>query len=190
MPLFVFCLLVIIAALLVIVVAEQRKIKGMTETHWHEWQVRGAHQMYRVDTVHGINVTPIDEGSPITEVLYRCADCEEVATETLEGHWTFEQLSGSPKEPVSTQALLDRHKDELLGILAQDSLSASGTSGSYVRAIQRGREIAKAEGADSSLLAVKTHIDVLRKAQNESRRRSDENAGGDNPDEAKGDGNN
>jgi len=61
--------------------------------HEHDWVVRGAHQLFRVRTYHGIPITPIEEGAPITEVLYRC-DCGAVETGTEEGHWTFEQLSG------------------------------------------------------------------------------------------------
>jgi hypothetical protein len=61
--------------------------------HEHDWKVRGAHQMYSVNTYHGIPLTPTEEGEPITKVLWRC-ECGAVETETEEGHWTFEQLSG------------------------------------------------------------------------------------------------
>jgi hypothetical protein len=61
--------------------------------HYHDWQVRGAHQLFRVHTYHGVPLQPIEEGAPITEVLYRCS-CGDLTTETLDGHWTYEQLSG------------------------------------------------------------------------------------------------
>jgi hypothetical protein len=59
----------------------------------HDWEVRGAMQMYRVTPVYGIVLQAPSEGTPITEVLYRCRDCGDVKTETLDGHWTYEQLS-------------------------------------------------------------------------------------------------
>jgi hypothetical protein len=63
------------------------------DDHEHDWEVRGAQQLYRVNTAYGVPIQRTEEGVPITKVLYRCRECGEVDTETLDGHWTYEQLS-------------------------------------------------------------------------------------------------
>jgi hypothetical protein len=74
--------------------------------HRHKWKVTGAHQLanitrhLRLGEVH----------APITEVLFVC-DCGRVKTETLDGHWTMEQLQSAP-----TKAEADREYFRKLGV--------------------------------------------------------------------------
>ena len=63
--------------------------------HEHNWEVRGAHQMYEYQTYANTGIKIPGSGEPITVVLYRCADCNETTTEDRSGHWTYTQLSGA-----------------------------------------------------------------------------------------------
>jgi len=65
-------------------------------------------------------------------------------------------LNKAISKPVSTEALLDQNKEELLKILGQENEG-------FVQAIKRGREIAHQAGSDDSLLTVKNYVDQLKR---------------------------
>jgi hypothetical protein len=72
--------------------------------HRHKWKVTGAQLLYRF---YG---EERDIRCPITEVLLVC-DCAGVKTETLEGHWTLEQL-----QPASGKAEADKEYFRKMGV--------------------------------------------------------------------------
>lgn len=75
--------------------------------HYHDWEVRGAMKLYNCNTTYGVRLMPVEDGEPITEVLYRCSTCQEVTTETLDGHWTVEQLTKEEVPEVAAEPLKD-----------------------------------------------------------------------------------
>jgi hypothetical protein len=137
------------------------------DEHKHVWRVVGAHQMYRVTTIHGVQIEQTEDGEPITEVLYRCLTCDAVETETLNGHWTYLQLSGNVDTFHNRTIVADDEEPE---------------------------EPAKTEppagvlSADSVAEAVAIKNDLEEQHGNPSGTGSDPVVSGNNPDETKGDG--
>jgi hypothetical protein len=90
---FIFGMVIVLGVIALLHINGEIKIDFSPKEHEHDWVVRGAHQMVSVRTYHGVPMSSPEDGTPVTEVLYRC-ECGDVATETEVGHWTFEQLSG------------------------------------------------------------------------------------------------
>jgi len=55
--------------------------------HWHRWDIRGIEHLYACPPWRE---PPM--GTPVTEVLYVCAECGKARTHAITGHWTVEQL--------------------------------------------------------------------------------------------------
>jgi hypothetical protein len=91
--------------------------------HYHEWTVRGAHQLFNVRCYPGTGLPAqrTEDGEPITEVLYRCG-CGDVTTETLAGHWTFEQLAGVAGSGKTVEAEEDAEEEPTMEFCGFESL--------------------------------------------------------------------
>jgi hypothetical protein len=143
------------------------------DEHEHDYRIVGAHQMFNVKTIRGIQIQRTEEGEPITEVLYRCA-CDEVYTDTLTGHWTLKQLSSwwadEPEEQTTPT-------EEFCGFESLHEAHEWINPSSPVKATAEQRHCPGS-------------FDLTLEEQNASRGRSDAMAGGDNPDAAKDHSNN
>jgi hypothetical protein len=64
----------------------------------HAWEVRGVREMYQCTKYAGVRIGEIEDGVPKTEVLSVCARCGRSKTETLTGHWTFDEIKPEGKE--------------------------------------------------------------------------------------------